>query len=180
LGDFADAHDFTARVKILGPQWVTVADKCYKCYTPVQGSDIWFIARVSHDYRLFRVNPSGGQAEAILATDPPVGEVLQPGRHVGVESILQTLAEAWLFDPMQGALEDYANYLVTALPAGQLVVADDISADLMDLLILHQASTDSLRQFRNDPIRSPRLRAAWVDALKVLVAIRIDAYKSAK
>lgn len=180
MGDFAEVRDFTARLKILGPQWVTVGGKRYQCYTPIQGSDTWFIARTPHDYRVFGVNPFNGQAEAILATDPPVGEVLQLGRHLNVESILQTLAEAWLFDPIQIGVEHYANYLVTVLPAGQLIHADDFSAELMGLLMINNVPAGDLHQFQDDPIGSPRLRTAWVDALTVLVAVRINAYKSAK
>lgn len=176
----AGTPDFTARVSILGPQWITIDGKQYQCLTPLRGNSQWFVATSQHDHQLYRVEPYAERVEEILIAAPCMGELLRPERQLNPEFIIQTIAEAWLFALTERfSIEHYARYVVLVwIPAG-LIHPDDLTAALLQLLTPYPVLAEELREVQNDQSGSPRLRSAWVNGLATLAATRTRHYEQA-
>lgn len=169
MGDHYEIEAFATRVLHKGPQWVTVEGKPYRCLTPVRDSQTQYIATTSGDYRVFTLNPFVRTAEVITVDNPFQGEVMAPLWHVRLETIVQTVAEAWVNDNSPG-FEYYAHYLVVVMVAGQLILADELSAALLQRTCLEAGSEmkdviQNLQCYRQDQVGSGRLRAAWVGGI---------------
>lgn len=172
----ARVYTFAARLRALGPQPAIIGGVRYLCHAPITGRNDGFVATTHDDYRVFRLMLAAQEVKVIEADRVPIGEMLSTDRHTHVLRVVQRAAEAWLRDQAKNkGVEFYVHYLVHVLVGTGLMMADQLSDDLIAILRSEAVIEVAARidDYKRDPSGSLRLRSAWIEGIVTLTQLAL-------